>query len=254
MPRRLGQHFLRTNGVERLLQVIAPRTTDAFLEIGPGLGALTLPLARASRQIRAVELDKRLAETLQMRSPANVEIVHGDALEVDWVPLLPAGGRIVGNLPYYIGSPLLRRVVQLHDRAFDAHVMVQTEVAERVVSPPGVKTYGILSVLAQLVADVSIPLRLDPNDFEPPPEVESAVLRLTFKRPAPIVNLEGFREFLERAFTHRRKTLTNNLAPIWPNLKEHLKLLDIEGTRRPETLAVVEFLGLYESLRATVTV
>jgi 16S rRNA (adenine1518-N6/adenine1519-N6)-dimethyltransferase len=237
-----------------LLAVIAPRAADEFLEIGPGLGALTLPLAGRSKAVRAVEIDARLADALRRRAPANVEVILGDALETDLAPLLPDGGRVAGNLPYYVGSPLLRRIVALHARAADAHVLIQAEVAERVASPPGVKAYGILSVLAQLVADVSVPLRLAPRSFEPPPEVESAVLRLAFRRPAPEVDLEGFRKFLDGAFAHRRKTLANNLTPIWPNLKEHLKLHDIEGARRPETLSVVEFLGLYESLRATVTV
>ncbi len=253
MRRRLGQHFLRSNGVSELLRVIDPQPQDDFLEIGPGRGALTLPLAGRSRTVSAVELDERLADVLRMRGPANLAVTSGDALEVDLQALLPPGGRIAGNLPYYIGSPLLRRILALHAHARDAHVMVQLEVAERVASPPGLKSYGILSVVAQLVADVSVPMRLGPQAFDPPPEVESAVVRLAFKRPAPTIDLEAFRGFVEKAFVHRRKTLWNNLAPIWPNLKEHLKLLDIEGARRPETLSVVEFLTLYESLRATLT-
>lgn len=253
MPRRLGQHFLRSNGVERVVRTIDPRPTDSFLEIGAGEGALTLPLARSAREVRAVELDARLVESLRGRVLSNVELIRDNALRADLAALLPENGRVVGNLPYYIGSPLLRRVLALHAGAVDAHLMLQEEVAERVASPPGSKKYGILSVLAQLVAEVSIPLRLGPQFFVPPPEVHSAVLRLRFRRPAVSVDLSAFTVFLERAFSHRRKTLANNLAPWDPNLKKHLKLLDIEGARRPETLSVVEFLGLYQTLRGTLT-
>ncbi|HXY40944.1 MAG TPA: rRNA adenine N-6-methyltransferase family protein, partial [Vicinamibacteria bacterium] len=109
MPRRLGQHFLRSASVERLIRVIAPEAHDVFLEIGPGRGALTLPLAAACRRVVAVEIDRALAGALRERCPANVEIVEGDALRVDLASLAPAGARLVGNLPYYVSSPLLRR-------------------------------------------------------------------------------------------------------------------------------------------------
>ena len=147
MPRRLGQHFLKAPSVERVLDVVDPGADQVFLEIGPGEGAMTLPLARRAGRVVAVELDRRLAERLRKTVPENVEIVTGDALEIDLGALVPPGARLVGNLPYYVSSPLLRRILDLRDRVRDAHVMLQEEVARRVASPPGSREYGILSIL-----------------------------------------------------------------------------------------------------------
>ena len=250
MPRRLGQHFLRKASVERLVRAIDPRPEDHFLEIGPGGGALTLPLASRAGRVTAVELDAGLADRLRQRAPANVEIVTGDALGIDLAPLVAPGGRVAGNLPYYASSPLLRRVLDLRGRIRDAHVMVQEEVARRVASPPGSKEYGILSVLFALWADVTIPLRFSPACFDPPPKVESALLRIRFlDRPrAEIASPEAFERLLQTAFSRRRRTLENNLRDSYPNLKEHLKFLNITGSRRAETLSVVEFARLSTTL------
>jgi len=250
MPRRLGQHFLRPAAVHRLLDVIAPGSDESFLEIGPGAGALTLPLAARAREVVAVELDGALAARLRERAPANVRIVTGDALRVDLRALAPAGGRLVGNLPYYVSSPLLRRFLDLHDHVRDVHVMLQEEVARRVASPPGSREYGILSILYALWADVDIPLRFPPGAFQPPPKVDSAVLRARFLREprAEIHDAAQFEQLVLAAFRHRRRTLENNLEDSYPNLKEHLRLLNIEGRRRAETLSVVEFARLARAL------
>jgi 16S rRNA (adenine1518-N6/adenine1519-N6)-dimethyltransferase len=246
MPRRLGQHFLRPASVERLLRVIEPRADDVFLEIGPGAGALTLPLAARARAVVAVELDASLASRLRERAPANVRIVTGDALRVDLAELAPHGTRLVGNLPYYVSSPLLRRFLDLRPRLRDAHVMLQDEVARRVASPPGSREYGILSVLYALWADTDIPLRFPPGAFQPPPKVDSAILRARFLSAprAEIDDPEAFERLVQTAFTRRRRTLENNLQDSYSNLKEHLRLLKIEGRRRAETLSVVEFAAL----------
>jgi len=178
--RRLGQHFLRPASVERLLRTVAPAADDVFLEIGPGAGALTLPLAARCRRVVAVEIDAALAQSLRGRAPSNVEIVTADALEVDFRALVPNGSRVAGNLPYAISSPLLRRILALRDHVRDAHVMLQDEVARRIAASPGSKEYGILSVLIGLWADIAIPLRFGPGAFMPPPKVGSALLRLRF--------------------------------------------------------------------------
>jgi 16S rRNA (adenine1518-N6/adenine1519-N6)-dimethyltransferase len=250
MPRRLGQHFLRAPSVERLLRVVDPRPDESFVEIGPGAGALTLPLAARAGTVVAVELDAALAARLRERAPANVHIVTGDALRVDLRELAPAGARLVGNLPYYVSSPLLRRILDLHDRVRDVHVMLQDEVAVRVASPPGSRDYGILSVLYALWADVDIPLRFPPGAFEPPPKVDSALLRARFRAAprAEVDDLAAFERFVQTAFRQRRRTLENNLQDSYPNLKEHLRLLHIEGRRRAETLSVVEFAELHRAL------
>jgi 16S rRNA (adenine1518-N6/adenine1519-N6)-dimethyltransferase len=253
MPRRLGQHFLRAAWVERLLRVIDPRADEVFLEIGPGAGALTLPLAARAGRVVAVEIDGALAARLRERAPANVEIVEADALRVDLAALVPRGARVVGNLPYYISSPLLRRFLELRGRVRDVHALLQEEVARRVASPPGSKEYGILSVLYALWTDAGIALRVPPGAFDPPPRVSSALLRARLlDRPrAEVQDPEAFQRLIEAAFARRRRTLENNLRDSYLNLKENLRLLNIEGSRRAETLSVEEFARLAQTLQPT---
>jgi 16S rRNA (adenine1518-N6/adenine1519-N6)-dimethyltransferase len=255
MPRRLGQHFLRPASVEKLVRVIAPAPDDVFLEIGPGTGALTLPLGGRSARVVAVEIDPALAEGLRRRAPPNVEIVVADALAVDLRALVPRGSRLAGNLPYYASSPLLRRFLSLCGHLRDLHVMLQDEVARRVASPPGSKEYGILSVLYSLWTDTSIPVRFPPGSFSPPPRVTSAVLRARFlEQPrADVADVEEFERFLQKAFARRRRTLENNLEDSYPNLKEYLRFLNLKGSRRAETLSVVEFAALWRAVRCDPT-
>jgi 16S rRNA (adenine1518-N6/adenine1519-N6)-dimethyltransferase len=251
MPRRLGQHFLRPPSVERLLRFIAPAPDEVFLEIGPGQGALTAPLAARCARVVAVEIDEALARRLRERAPSNVEVVVADALAVDLAALVPGGSRLAGNLPYYVSSPLLRRFLALHGHVRDVHVMLQEEVARRIASPPGSKEYGILSVLYALWADTEIPARFPPGAFVPPPRVTSALLRARF-RPSPradVDDLEGFGRFLQRAFARRRRTLENNLQDSYANLKEYLRFLNLEGSRRAETLSVVELAAIWNTVK-----
>jgi 16S rRNA (adenine1518-N6/adenine1519-N6)-dimethyltransferase len=249
MGRRLGQHFLRSHAARRLVELIAPRPDDVFLEIGPGGGALTLPLAARCREIVAVELDPDLVVRLQGRAP-NVRVVHADALDVDLAGLVPHGARVAGNLPYAISSPLLRRFLEMRGHVRDLHLMLQEEVADRIAAPPGGKDYGILSVLYAVSCETDIPLRFGPEEFEPKPKVRSAILRARFL-PSPRVAIDnpaGFERLVQKAFSQRRKTLENNLKDSYPNLKEHLRLLNIEGQRRAETLSVGDFAELARRL------
>jgi len=250
MPRRLGQHFLKAASVERLLRLVDPRPEEHFLEIGPGAGAFTIPLAARAGSVTAIELDARLAETLRSRAPRNVRIVTGDALTADLGAFVPESGRVVGNLPYYASSPLLRRIFDLRARVRDVHVMLQEEVARRIASPPGSKEYGVLSVLFGLWADLDVPLRFPPGAFSPPPKVRSALLRARFlPRPrAEAGDPAAFERLVLQAFSRRRRTLENNLQDSYPNLKQHLRLLNIPGTRRAETLSVGEFASLSKAL------
>jgi 16S rRNA (adenine1518-N6/adenine1519-N6)-dimethyltransferase len=250
MPRRLGQHFLQAAWVEKLLRVIDPRPDETFLEIGPGAGALTVPLAARCARVRAVEIDAALAGRLRARGLPNLYVVHADALAADLHALAPPGTRLAGNLPYYISSPLLRRFLDLREHLTDAHLLLQEEVARRVASPPGSREYGILSVLYGLWAETAIALRVPPGAFSPPPRVSSALLRVRFReRPAAEVgDPAGFQRLLEAAFARRRRTLENNLQDSYLNLKEHLRLLHIEGSRRAETLSVAEFAALSRTL------
>ena len=247
---KLGQHFLRPASVERLLRVVAPGPDQRFLEIGAGSGALTLPLAERAAHVTAVEIDKALAARLEARAPRNVTVVRGDALAADLESLAPPGTRLVGNLPYAISSPLLRRFLDLRPRVTDAHVMLQAEVARRIAAAPGGKDYGILSVLYALLADVQVALRFPPGAFAPPPRVSSALLRIRFlaEPRAEVPDLRSFERLVQTAFARRRRTLENNLQDSYANLKEHLRLVHIEGSRRAETLSVVEFARLARAL------
>lgn len=250
MGRRLGQHFLRPPSVARLLRVINPQPDQVFLEIGAGRGALTLPLAERARQVVAIELDQALADGLAARAPANVQIIHGDALAIELGALVPPSSRLVGNLPYAISSPLLRRFLDLRGHVVDLHVMLQLEVAQRVTATPGTKDYGILSILYGLWADVDMPLCFGPGCFSPPPKVQSAVLRAGLRTAPrqPVSDMAALETLLRRAFSQRRKTLENNLRLSYHNLKQHLRLLDIVGSRRAETLSIVEFAKLSTAL------
>jgi 16S rRNA (adenine1518-N6/adenine1519-N6)-dimethyltransferase len=251
MPRRLGQHFLRPASVERLLRVIAPRPDDVFLEIGAGSGALTFPLAARCLRLVAVELDPALARQVRAKAPPHVEVVEADALAVNLATLAPPGSRLVGNLPYYVSSPLLRRFLEARERVRDIHVMLQEEVARRVASPPGSREYGILSVLYSLWTDAEVAARFPPGAFSPPPRVSSALLRARFRASprAEVSDPGGFERFLETAFSRRRRTLENNLQDSYPKLKEYFKSLNLEGSRRAETLSVVEFAALWRALK-----
>jgi 16S rRNA (adenine1518-N6/adenine1519-N6)-dimethyltransferase len=250
MGRRLGQHFLRPRSVERLLRAVDPAAADTFLEIGAGTGALTLPLAARVRRVVAVEIDPLLVERLRSRAPANVEVLHGDALRLDLAALVPAGGRLAGNLPYEVSSPLLRRFLELRGHVRDLHVMLQEEVARRIAAKPGSKEYGVLSVLYGLWCDLEIPLRFPPGAFDPPPRVSSALLRARFlaQPRVPVGDLAAFERLVRTAFSRRRRTLANNLQDSYANLKESLRLLNIEGSRRAETLSVGDFARLSAAL------
>jgi 16S rRNA (adenine1518-N6/adenine1519-N6)-dimethyltransferase len=200
----------------------------------------------------AVELDGRLARLLRATAPPNVEILEGDALKMDLRALVPPDSRLVGNLPYYVSSPLLRRILDLHDQVRDAHVMLQEEVARRVASPPGSRAYGILSILYALWADVDIPVRFPPGAFRPAPRISSALLRARFRDTprAEVEDLAGFETLLKQAFARRRRTLENNLQDSYPKLNKYLRFLNLEGSRRAETLSVVEFVALWRALKA----
>lgn len=252
MPRPFGQHFLRHEPARELVDLIHPRADDTFLEIGPGALAITSLLAARCRRVVAVEIDRRLVDELKGSVPANVTIIQGDALDIDYRALVPRGSRLAGNLPYAISSPLLRRFLDHRDHFEDAHLMLQKEVAERVASPPGSKAYGILSVFYALWADVSIVQRLKPRDFSPPPSVESAVIRCRFLDGPryPVQNIKALETLVRLSFTQRRRTIENNLRLRYPDLKHYFKLTGISEVRRAETLTVAEFARLARVLPA----
>jgi 16S rRNA (adenine1518-N6/adenine1519-N6)-dimethyltransferase len=253
--KRFGQHFLEPAWVARLIAAVAPASGDTFLEIGPGRGALTTPLAERAGHVVAVELDRDLARTLAPRLPPNVRVVQADFLDVD-LPRLLHGERtpvrVVGNLPYNVASPILFRLLDAADDGRllrDATLMVQREVADRIVAAPGGGDYGAMSIQVQLVADVERILTLPPGAFRPPPKVHSAVVQLRFRPPrVDVGSRDAFERIVRGLFLQRRKTLANALKPVASSFgHSHLDVLrkaGIDGGRRPETLSVQDIASL----------
>jgi 16S rRNA (adenine1518-N6/adenine1519-N6)-dimethyltransferase len=260
--KRFGQHFLEPAWAAKLVAGLAVAADDFFVEIGPGLGALTRPLAETGVAIRAIEVDRDLAATLAEWAPPNLTLVTGDFLDLDDAAILPAGDgaiRVVGNLPYNLSSPILFRILALAratGRVRDAVVMLQREVADRVIAAPGNGDYGPLAVMLGLFADRTRLLSLPPGAFRPAPKVHSAVVRLAFRPPAfPIARVEAVDRVVRTAFQQRRKTLANALRPLVGaagqpavDLGAVLGRIGIDPMRRPETLTGVEFVRLADAL------
>ena len=257
--KRFGQHFLEPAWVARLIAAVAPASDETFIEIGPGRGALTAPLAERAGKVIAVELDRDLAATLAPRVPPNVRLVQANFLDVNLPQLLQGEHtpvRVVGNLPYNVASPILFRLLDTADEGRllrDATLMVQREVAHRIVAAPGGGDYGALSIQVQLVADVERVLSLPPGAFRPPPKVHSAVVQLRFRPPSVDV---GSRDVFERVvrglFLQRRKTLANALKPVAASFGHSsldvLQKAGLDGGRRPETLSLADIARLSQAV------
>jgi 16S rRNA (adenine1518-N6/adenine1519-N6)-dimethyltransferase len=217
--KRFGQHFLEPAWVAKVVAAIGPEPDQTFLEIGPGRGALTAALAPRVARLVAVEIDRDLAALLPARMPPTVRIVEGDALDADLAGLLDGErlpARVAGNLPYNVATPIVIRLLAAAGGGRvlrDATVMLQQEVAERVVARPGSAEYGPLAIATALDADAERVLTLPPGAFRPPPKVMSAVVRLRFRTPAVEVgDRAAFERLVRGAFQQRRKTILNALA------------------------------------------
>jgi 16S rRNA (adenine1518-N6/adenine1519-N6)-dimethyltransferase len=207
--RRLGQHFLiRGSILERIAAAACPEREPLVIEIGPGRGALTEKLLARADRLVAIELDAGLAVTLRARLPA--EIIHADVLATDLAQWGPAV--IAGNLPYYISSPILEKVLAVPFRR--AVFLLQKEVAERLTARPGSRSYGYLTVATALYARARLLFEVKPAAFNPPPKVDSAVVLLE-PRPPALADTASFLRFAGLAFRHKRKTLRNNLAGVY---------------------------------------
>lgn len=255
--KRFGQHFLEHAWADKVADAVAPHADDRFLEIGPGAGALTLRLAPRVHAITAVEVDRDLAASLAAHRIPNVTVVVGDYLEYDVRPLVEEGPvRVAGNLPYNISSPILFKLLDDYratGRLIDATVMLQLEVAERLVARPGTGEYGVLGILIGLRADVERRLILPPGAFRPMPKVRSAVVRLSFRGPAVSLKDERlFERTVKTIFSQRRKTVLNGLRPLASALGRDpagiLVEAGIRPDRRPETLDLRELGRLADAL------
>jgi 16S rRNA (adenine1518-N6/adenine1519-N6)-dimethyltransferase len=249
--KRLGQNFLIDPNIVRKIVALAELTpNDHVLEIGPGRGILTEALSRTAGHVTAIEVDPRLhayLKTKQAELP-NVELVCDDALAYP-VENLPMETVVVANLPYYISTPLLFRLLDQRGRFPRMVLMLQDEVADRLVAQPGGSDYGVLSVMAQYAADISKAFKVSAQCFRPRPEVASAVVLLRAKKRTRLSQQEevAFRALVKAAFAHRRKTLVNSLRDEGYELHpviETLQRLEIALARRAETLSVDDFLRL----------
>ncbi len=251
----LGQHFLTNKmTLHRIVEVIAPKAEDLIVEIGAGKGALTYRLARSGAKIIALEKDRTLIPHLKKQDYANLTVLEKDALRVKFQDLLQGKqGKIVGNLPYSISSPLLFKVLEEKDFVFSCVFLLQKEVAQRVCATPGTKKYAPLSILFQNDFDVHLHFRVPASFFSPPPQVDSALISLR-KRSQPISTVphqEGFARFLKDAFRSRRKKLSNNLKAldISPSMiKETYLECGIDDKWRPEQVSLLQFVALYARL------
>ena len=247
--RRFGQNFLQdANVINRIIHSINPQATDHIVEIGPGLGALTHPLAHTDVQLDLVELDRDLIIKLEKlyKTYTNVTITNADALKFDFHELSRHDKklRIVGNLPYNISTPLLFHLIDQIDVIKDMHFMLQKEVVDRLAAQPGGSDYGRLGIMVQYFCQVEALFTVDPSAFKPMPKVDSAIVRLIPHKelPYPSKNLSKLRHIVMQAFNQRRKVIRNSLKGIID--ESQLQSLGIDPMTRPERISIEDFVAL----------
>ncbi|MBK7052820.1 MAG: 16S rRNA (adenine(1518)-N(6)/adenine(1519)-N(6))-dimethyltransferase RsmA [Rhodoferax sp.] len=251
IPRkRFGQHFLSDRGiVDAIVDAIAPQPGQAMVEIGPGLAALTQPLVERLGHLTVIELDRDLA--VRLRLHPQLTVVESDVLKVDFAQLAqPLQGtgklRVVGNLPYNISTPILFHLLDFVDVIEDQHFMLQKEVIDRMVARPATSDYGRLSVMLQWRYAMENVLFVPPQSFDPPPRVDSAVVRMVPHAPSAQVNVKLLSEIVQVAFSQRRKILRNTLGK-WLQDKAFTGEFDVQ--RRAEEVPVAEYLALAAQLQ-----
>ena len=261
--RRFGQHFLVDRAVAgQIVRMVRPQEGDLAMEIGPGRGSLTASLASSLDRLVAVEIDRDLAAFLRRRfAETGLRLIEGDILQLDLGQILRQENReklfIVGNLPYNITAPLIFRLLEQAPCVRTAILMLQFEVARRLVARPGSKDYGLLTVLLALRADARVCLEVDNRAFRPIPKVQSTVVRLRFRETFryPVQDERMFVRLVRTAFGQRRKMMRNSLRnlqhPSGPPLEDIASRSGIDLSRRPETLTVEEFGRLSDAFAAT---
>jgi 16S rRNA (adenine1518-N6/adenine1519-N6)-dimethyltransferase len=261
---KLGQHFLADLGWrKRILETLPRAQEDVWVEIGPGHGEMTQLLISRARRLIAIEADVRLADGLRALQAARVaegaeewrrlEIVSGDVLQQNLAQLTGDRFRVYGNLPYYITSPILRHLFDAADRITSIHIVVQFEVAARIVARPGRRDYGFLSVLCQFYAHPGIELRIPPGAFRPQPRVTSALVSITLpgeRASLSIADEKRFLDFVGLCFSQKRKTLRNNLRSLAPTgrIAEALAACGVRPYARAEQLSLAQFAALFIAL------
>jgi 16S rRNA (adenine1518-N6/adenine1519-N6)-dimethyltransferase len=244
--KKFGQNYLKDKNILRkIAEEMNIQPDDVIIEIGPGTGALTEFLVDKCKNIFAIEIDSRVIEDLQNRFPS-VQIIHHDFLKFDLRTISESAGkkvRIVGNIPYNITSPILFKLIEFRSCVSDAILMMQLEVAQRILSKPNSKEYGILSAFINAYAKPELCFKVSPNVFYPKPKVFSAVMRFNLFDEVPISNDKIYLQLIKTAFSKRRKTLKNCFADTIFEMID-LKQCGIEPSQRAETLSVNDFMTL----------
>ena len=248
--KRFGQHFL-TDGaiIDAIVATVDPRPGQALVEIGPGLGAMTDPLVARCERLTVIELDRDLAARLRQRP--ELEVIESDVLRVDIQALAQRHGqplRVVGNLPYNISTPILFHLLGAVSHVRDQHFMLQKEVVDRMAAAPGSKDYGRLSVMLQWRYDIESVLDVPPESFDPPPRVDSAVVRMQPLAVVQAVDAALLETLVRVAFSQRRKLLRNTLGR-WLDERGFAGTFDVQ--RRAEEVPVSDYLALVAALAAT---
>jgi 16S rRNA (adenine1518-N6/adenine1519-N6)-dimethyltransferase len=256
-----GQHFLQDSSyVLRILDLAQLDPTDEVIEIGAGFGALTIPLAKKVSRIVAIEWDNRLVQYLKnhlSNDSANVMIIHADVMNMDFNQICAGFDRppvVIGNLPYYLATALIQRLLLLDCRFSRMIFMLQKEVAERIVAKPGTKAYGYLSLMVEYFAGAECFFKIPPSVFKPQPQVQSSVVRIIPRSgpPVKVIKETNFFQLIKSGFKHRRKTLINalkldpKLAP--GNIEEICNDLGFERKVRAEALTLEDFARLSNAL------
>ena len=249
--KRFGQHFLTDPGViDAIVRAISPGADDVIVEIGPGQGAITEPLARSAGHLHLVELDRDLAARLhtQYRDRDNVTVHEADALRFDF-GAIGDRLRVVGNLPYNISTPLLFHLLRFREHIVDMHFMLQKEVVERMAARPGSKAYGRLGIMLGCHLHIESLFDVPPEAFDPPPDVNSAVVRLDPLPPGTytIEDEAGLSALVAAAFMQRRKTLRNALRAAAGG--EDFAAVGIDPGLRPEQVSIEQYVALSNYLR-----
>jgi 16S rRNA (adenine1518-N6/adenine1519-N6)-dimethyltransferase len=255
-PEKLGQHFLTDAGWQERIAGAVRIDDGVWVEIGAGHGEMTMRLAQRASKVFAIELDARLARRLRevTASCKNVEVVESDVMAVDLKGLTgDARFSVYGNLPYYITSPILHRLFEHVERIAAIHIVIQFEVAVRIVAQPGRRDYGYLSVVSQWFGRPEIAFRIPPGAFRPPPKVASALV--SFRMPGArakqsVANEDKFLDFVKECFAQKRKTLRNNLrARLGDRTEGILREAGLSPDVRAEQLTVPQFAALFQLTR-----
>jgi 16S rRNA (adenine1518-N6/adenine1519-N6)-dimethyltransferase len=246
--KRFGQHFLTDGGIiDAIVHEIAPKPGQRMVEIGPGLAALTQPLVERLGKLTVIELDRDLA--LRLRANAQLEVIESDVLRVDFSAVAANGPklRVVGNLPYNISTPILFHLLKHVPVIEDQHFMLQKEVIDRMVAKPATSDYSRLSVMLQWRYAMENVLFVPPESFDPPPRVDSAIVRMVPLEVPPVLNVALMEEMVQVAFSQRRKLLRHTLGR-WLTEREFAGTFDVQ--RRAEEVPVAEYVALVQQLHS----